>query len=48
MKEGMKKGEAKGRAEERLANARSLKENGVSVDVIAKSLGFTAEEIDAL
>ena len=41
-------GEKKGRAEEKLANARSLKENGVSTDVIAKSLGLTAEEIERL
>jgi hypothetical protein len=39
---------AEGRAEERMANARSLKENGVSTDVIAKSLGLTAEEIERL
>ena len=41
-------GESKGRAEEKLANARSLKENGVPADVIAKSLGLTAEEIERL
>lgn len=34
-----------GRAEERLANTRSLKENGVPLDVIAKSLSLTDEEI---
>lgn len=38
-------GRAEGRAEERLANARSLKENGVPLDVIAKSLSLTDEEI---
>jgi predicted transposase/invertase (TIGR01784 family) len=41
-------GESKGRAEEKLADARSLKENGVPTDVIAKSLGLTAEEIECL
>jgi len=46
--EGREEGRAEGRAEERLANARSLKENGVSLDIIAKSLGLTAEEIEAL
>ena len=46
--QGEKKGRAEGRAEEKLANARSLKENGVSTDVIAKSLGLTAEEIERL
>ena len=40
--------EMKGRAEEKLANARSLKANGVPADVIAKSLGMTIEEITGL
>ena len=39
---------AEGRAEERLSNARSLMDNGVPVDVIAKSLGLTEEEISAI
>ena len=34
--------------QEKLEAARSLKENGVPVDIIAKSLGLTAEEIAAL
>ena len=42
------KGVEKGRAEERLANARSLKANGIAMDVIVKSLGLTPEEIDKL
>ena len=46
--EGRAEGEAKGRAEERLINARSLKKNGVPLDVIVKSLGLSAEEIEAL
>lgn len=41
-------GEAQGRAEERLTNARSLKANGVAMDIIAKSLGLTTAEIAAL
>ena len=41
-------GERKGRAEEKLSNARSLKENGVPADVIAKSLGLTADDIERL
>ena len=41
-------GEAKGRAEERLKNARSLKENGVPVEVIARSLNLTDEELQTL
>jgi predicted transposase/invertase (TIGR01784 family) len=41
-------GRAEGRLEERIANARSLKENGVPLDLIARSLGLTATEIAAL
>jgi hypothetical protein len=33
---------------EKLANARSLKANGVPVDVIAKSLGIDVKEVIAL
>ena len=42
------KGRAEGRAEEKTANARSLKENGVPPEVIAKSLGLSIEEIEKL
>ena len=45
---GHAKGMEEGRAEERLANARSLKENGASVELIAKSLGLSTEEIEKL
>ena len=45
---GIEKGRAEGRAEEKTENARSLKANGVPVEVIAKSLGLTPEEIEAL
>ena len=45
---GLAEGRAEGRAEERLSNARSLMDNGVPVDVIAKSLGLTEEEISAI
>ena len=55
MAEGMAKGKAEGiaegeakRAKERLQNARSLKENGVPMDVIAKSLHLTDEELQQL
>ena len=41
--EGHKQGREEGRAEERLANARSLKENDIPMDVIIKSLGLIAE-----
>ena len=46
--QGEQKGRAEGRAEERIANARSLKENGVPIDVIAKSLSLTDEELAQL
>ena len=46
--EGMSKGLAEGMMKEKLSNARSLKANGVPVDVIAKSLGLAAEEVAAL
>ena len=42
------KGIAKGRAEEKLENARSLKLNGVAVEVIAKSLGLSEIDIEGL
>ena len=42
------KGRAEGMAKERLANAISLKKNGVPADVIAMSLGMSVEEVEAL
>ncbi len=45
---GRAEGLAEGRAVEKLANARSLKGNGVPIDIIAKSLGLTPEEIASL
>ena len=48
LEEGHAKGLEEGRAEERLSNARSLKENGVPIEVIANSLGLAKEEIDKL
>jgi predicted transposase/invertase (TIGR01784 family) len=47
-KKGMAEGRAEGRAEERLQNARSLKANGVPIDVIAKSLQLSDEEIEMI
>ena len=44
----MKNERLEGRMEATLANALSLKLNGVPVDVIAKSLGLTEEEIEQL
>ena len=45
---GRAEGLAEGRAEERLVNARNLKANGVSLEVIAKSLSLTDEELSRL
>ena len=39
---------AKGKEEAIRENARSLKKNGVSVDIIAKSLNLTIDEINEL
>ena len=46
--EGLEKGRTEGRAEERMTNARSLNEHGVPINVIARSLSLTNEEIGAL
>jgi predicted transposase/invertase (TIGR01784 family) len=48
MQKGLEKGLEKGRIEEKLENARNLKNNGVSIDLIAKSLGLPPEEIEHL
>ena len=45
---GRKEGEEKGRKEERIKNARNLKDNGVPLDLIAKSLGLSDDEIKLL
>ena len=42
------KGRVEGRAEERLMNAKSLLDHGVSLDLIAKSLSLTDEEIEKI
>ena len=48
IEKGIEQGRAEGRYEEKVANARSLKENGVPSEVIAKSLGMPIEEIEKL
>ena len=45
LKEGHAKGLAEGRMEERLANARNLKNLGVSPDIITRATGLAPEEI---
>ena len=46
--EGLIKGIAEGERKATLANALSLKLNGVPVDIIAKSLGLSIEEVENL
>lgn len=46
--EGLAQLRAEGRAEEKMNNARNLKANGVSIELIAKSLGLTEEEVEKL
>lgn len=46
--EGREEGRMEGRMEEKKANALSLKRNGIPVEVIAKSLGLTVQEVEAL
>ena len=48
MEKGMKQGEEKGRKDATLANALSLKKNGVPIDVIANSLGLSIDEVRKL
>ena len=48
MEKGMKQGEEKGRKDATLANALSLKKNGVPIDVIANSLGLSIDEVREL
>ena len=46
--EGEKKGRAEGRAEALLETARSMKTDGVPVDVISKYTGLTPSEISKI
>ena len=48
MQKGMQKGMEEGRVRERLENARSLKNNGIPIDLISKSLNLSIEEIEKL
>jgi predicted transposase/invertase (TIGR01784 family) len=48
MTTALNKGRAEGRAEEKLENARNLKANGVSIELIAKSLGLAEEKVEKL
>ena len=46
--EGLEQGLEQGRAAERLEMARTLKDKGISVDIIAEASGLSEEEIDKL
>ena len=48
VEKGIEKGRAEGRKEATLANALSLKRNGVPVEIIASSLGLTIEDVQKL
>ncbi len=43
-----KRGEYKGREEEKLSNARKMKELGVGFDIIVQVTGLVADEIEKL
>ena len=46
--EGLEKGREKGREEERLANARNLKQLGVPIDIIKRATGLNEKDIELL
>ena len=46
--EGLRQGEASGRAERELEMARALKDKGISIDIIAETSGLSKEEIEKL
>ena len=46
--EGLAEGREEGQNEERLKNARNLRELGVDLEIISKATGLTADEIISL
>lgn len=48
LEKGLEKGREEGREEERLKNAKAMKTEGISTDIIAKCTGLTAEQIESL
>ena len=46
--DGMAVGRAEGRAEEKKENARRMKEDGMSSELISKYTGLTADEVESL
>ena len=47
-KKGYNEGMEEGRVREKLENARSLKNNGIPIDLISKSLNLSIEEIEKM
>ena len=45
---GLEEGKAEGKVEAKLQMAKDLRSNGVSLEIIAKCTGLSAEEIEAL
>ena len=48
MEKGLAEGMEEGRVREKLENARSLKNNGIPIDLISKSLNLSIEEIEKM
>ncbi|MEX8549038.1 MAG: hypothetical protein V5804_15675 [Mucilaginibacter sp.] len=46
--EGKQEGEMEGRSKEKLEIAKALKANGISIEIIAKTTGLSADEIENL
>ena len=47
-RKGLEEGKAEGKVEAKLQMAKDLRSNGVSLEIIAKCTGLSAEEIEAL
>ncbi|MCP4157389.1 MAG: hypothetical protein GY757_57290 [bacterium] len=48
MKKGLKKGKEEGKKERTREMAKNLKNNGIDIEVVAKSSGLSIKEIEAL
>ena len=46
--EGLRQGEASGRAAEKMEMAKALKDKGISIEIIAETSGLSKEEIEKL
>lgn len=47
-KKGLAEGEASGRAAEKLAIAKALKDKGLDIDIISETSGLSKDEIEKL